>query len=422
MVSRSKLIITTGIGTLFESFDFYFFSLFIIKLNHSFFGNKNIILWFIVVSSIAYLSRIFGAMLFGYWGDKYGRIFAFKRTIFIMAISSIIIGFIPSYESIGAYSIALLMTIRFIQGISYGGEQPGATIIIIERFQKHQALLILCLSVMVSIGIYLAYFTYYSLSSLFTYYSIDTYGWRISYIIIGLIFIHFNIYAYHLRSKMNDSKKFKINKRKRVYKNPIYITFITYKLLLLFSVFTLASIQIYISLFTTILPKVMSLKYNTIYITSYYYYIMAIGVIIGNIVGALLANKIQIRIIYSIGTILTCAAVTILYSIFHISTPSITYFYIFLFIISFFHGVPGVLYLLQISKRIPISLRYTIVSLSFAISGFLFIGIPISYFSFYIHSTSINSLLMILILACILQLIAVQLFYMKTNNVDQSLL
>ena len=128
-MKKSKLIFTAGLGTLFESFDFYLFSLFAVALNKSFFDsiNQHSVLWIFIIFAVGYLARIMGALVFGYWGDKIGRLYSFKKTIIIMAISSILIGIIPSYESIGIFAVIFLIILRFIQGVSYGGEMSGAT-------------------------------------------------------------------------------------------------------------------------------------------------------------------------------------------------------------------------------------------------------------------------------------------------------
>ena len=75
-MKKSKLIFTAGLGTFFEAFDFYLFSLFAVALNYSFFGsvNKHSILWIFLIFAVGYLARIVGALVFGYWGDKLGRL------------------------------------------------------------------------------------------------------------------------------------------------------------------------------------------------------------------------------------------------------------------------------------------------------------------------------------------------------------
>ena len=113
-MTKSKLIFTAGLGTFFEAFDFYLFSLFAITLNYSFFGsvNKHSVLWIFLIFAVGYLARVLGALVFGYWGDKLGRLYSFQKTVAIMAISSIVIGLLPTYESIGVLAIILLILLK----------------------------------------------------------------------------------------------------------------------------------------------------------------------------------------------------------------------------------------------------------------------------------------------------------------------
>ena len=124
---------------MFEAFDFYLFSLFAIQLNYAFFGSvhKHSVLWIFIIFAVGYLARISGALIFGYWGDKQGRIHSFKKTIAVMALSSIAIAFIPPHQHIGVFAVVFLIALRFIQGISFGGEVSGATIVIVEKYKKN---------------------------------------------------------------------------------------------------------------------------------------------------------------------------------------------------------------------------------------------------------------------------------------------
>lgn len=201
-----KLIFTAGFGTFFESFDFYLFSLFSIALNYSFFGsiNRYSVKWIFIIFAVGYFARILGALIFGYYGDKVGRIFSFKKTIILMAITSILIGFLPSYHMVGIFSVIILMILRFIQGISFGGELSGATIVIVERFNKYQSIIMLFLIIITTIGVFTAKGFIYLLSFIFSHQDMMDYGWRIAYIFGGIMVFH----SYFTRKEITDSCEF----------------------------------------------------------------------------------------------------------------------------------------------------------------------------------------------------------------------
>jgi MFS family permease len=242
-MNKSKLVFTAGLGTLFESFDFYLFSLFAISLNYSFFGsvNKHSVLWIFLIFAVGYFARIVGALVFGYWGDKLGRLYSFKKTVVIMAISSIFIGFLPTYQSVGILAVVFLIILRFIQGISYGGEMSGAVIVILENYKKNQPLLIMCICLMSVLGVFLAKFTYSILGYFFDPKMMMHYGWRIAYIVAGILIFH----SYFSRKDIAESNEFKVYKRDNTYRNTIKLSFLNNKLILIMGVLSLAGAQLY---------------------------------------------------------------------------------------------------------------------------------------------------------------------------------
>lgn len=74
------------------------------------------------IFAAGYLSRPLGSVVFGSLGDKKGRYFAMNLSIFLMAIPTIMMAFLPTYESIGIFAPLLLIVIRVFQGISAGGQ------------------------------------------------------------------------------------------------------------------------------------------------------------------------------------------------------------------------------------------------------------------------------------------------------------
>ena len=76
--------------------------------------------------------RPFGGMMFGYIGDKYGRLYALRLSLFMMAIPTFLTGILPPYSVLGIFSTILLVILRLIQGISTGGELTSGTIYVLE--------------------------------------------------------------------------------------------------------------------------------------------------------------------------------------------------------------------------------------------------------------------------------------------------
>lgn len=83
--------------------------------------------------SVGFFARPFGGIVFGHFGDRVGRKSMLLITLFLMGIPTILIGLIPSYESIGYWAAVLLVIMRFLQGIAVGGEWGGAVLMAVEH-------------------------------------------------------------------------------------------------------------------------------------------------------------------------------------------------------------------------------------------------------------------------------------------------
>ena len=81
---------------------------------------------------IGYISRPLGAIVFGHFGDRIGRKATLVTTLMIMGIATFIIGLLPTYEVIGIWAPALLILMRFCQGLGVGGEWGGAVLMVVE--------------------------------------------------------------------------------------------------------------------------------------------------------------------------------------------------------------------------------------------------------------------------------------------------
>lgn len=131
-----KAVIATGIGNAMEWFDFGLYAYLAVILSQLFFSGVDnsglqLVLTFGTFAA-AFLVRPIGGVFFGRIGDKYGRKIVLSTTIILMALSTLFIALLPTYEQIGVWAPILLLVARMIQGFSTGGEYSGAMVYIAE--------------------------------------------------------------------------------------------------------------------------------------------------------------------------------------------------------------------------------------------------------------------------------------------------
>lgn len=84
------------------------------------------------IFALSFIVRPFGGIFWGHIGDKYGRKLALSWSILIMSGATFLIGFLPSYASVGILAPLLLLLLRMVQGFSASGEYAGASAFMAE--------------------------------------------------------------------------------------------------------------------------------------------------------------------------------------------------------------------------------------------------------------------------------------------------
>jgi len=83
--------------------------------------------------AVGFLARPLGGALFGHFGDRLGRKSMLVLTLFVMGLSTFLIGLLPTYGSVGVLAPILLIALRIVQGIGLGGEWGGASLMVLEH-------------------------------------------------------------------------------------------------------------------------------------------------------------------------------------------------------------------------------------------------------------------------------------------------
>jgi len=138
MQTKSQLVRNSFggvVGNIMEWYDFAVFGFLAPIITSQFFPNDAPLTGLIMTYGIfatGYLMRPLGGLFFGYIGDRMGRKRALILSIFMMAVPTVLIGLLPTYEQIGIYAALLLVFLRMIQGLSVGGELIGSVSFMVE--------------------------------------------------------------------------------------------------------------------------------------------------------------------------------------------------------------------------------------------------------------------------------------------------
>jgi metabolite-proton symporter len=133
----SQVLFASLIGTTIEFFDFYIYATAAVLVFPRLFFPKSdpasAVLASLATFAIAFIARPFGSALFGHFGDRIGRKATLVAALLTMGVSTVAIGALPTYGTIGVAAPLLLALCRFGQGLGLGGEWGGAVLLAIEN-------------------------------------------------------------------------------------------------------------------------------------------------------------------------------------------------------------------------------------------------------------------------------------------------
>jgi len=136
-----RIVLSSVVGTAIEWYDFFLYATAsALIFNQLFFPTFDPTVGTIAAFgtfAVGYLARPLGAVAFGHLGDRVGRKSALVATLTIMGVCTCIIGLLPGYATIGVWAPALLIAMRFCQGLAVGGEWGGAVLIVVESAPEH---------------------------------------------------------------------------------------------------------------------------------------------------------------------------------------------------------------------------------------------------------------------------------------------
>src|SRR2546428_502855 len=192
-----RVVIAASVGNIIEWYDFYIFGSLASILAVKFFEKGHPVAAFlstVAIFSVGFLIRPLGAFLFGWLGDKVGRKYTFIVTLTGMGLGTALIGFVPSYASIGLAAAFILVALRLIQGLCLGGEYGGAITYVAEHIEdKHRGYYTGWLQTSPTLGIVLSLAVIIGTQRYVGAEAFAEWGWRVPFL-ISLLLVAIAIY------------------------------------------------------------------------------------------------------------------------------------------------------------------------------------------------------------------------------------
>lgn len=203
-----KIVGLAALGGMLEFYDFIIYGIFSVYFANQFFPSGNTLLTIIesyVVFVLGYIARPFGGILFSHVGDEHGRKKVLIITIILMGASSLGIGLLPTYESIGIAAPIGLLALRLLQGVALGGELPSTYVYISETMPNKRGSGFGITMVGVNAGLLLGMFINQILNLCYSPEQLTAFGWRIPFIFGGMLCL----VSYKIRKTLQETAEFK---------------------------------------------------------------------------------------------------------------------------------------------------------------------------------------------------------------------
>jgi MFS family permease len=203
-----NVIAASAVGTMIEWYDFYIFGSLATVISPLFYpqGNNTLaLIAYLSTFAVGFVVRPFGALFFGRIGDLVGRKYAFLVTLLIMGGATALIGFLPTYASIGLAAPIILLLIRILQGLALGGEYGGAAVYVAEHVpDEKRGFYTSFIQITATLGLFMSLAVILFVQNAMSREAFTSWGWRIPFV-ISIFLVGISLY---IRLRMKESPIF----------------------------------------------------------------------------------------------------------------------------------------------------------------------------------------------------------------------
>ena len=203
-----QIITASSVGTMIEWYDFYIFGSLATVISPLFYpqGNNTIaLIAYLSTFAVGFVVRPFGALFFGRIGDLVGRKYAFLVTLLIMGGATALIGFLPTYATIGLAAPIFLLVIRILQGLALGGEYGGAAVYVAEHVpDERRGFYTSFIQITATLGLFVSLAVILLVQNTMSREAFASWGWRLPFI-LSIFLVAVSLY---IRLRMKESPIF----------------------------------------------------------------------------------------------------------------------------------------------------------------------------------------------------------------------
>ena len=212
-VKPRKQLAAAMIGNVLEYYDLIVYAFLAPTLGHKFFQGDAVValLASFATFGVGFLARPLGGVIIGRIADTLGRKLALQITIFGMALGTVGIGLLPTYQNIGVIAPALLVVLRIAQGLAAGGEWGSSTSLIVESAPDGKRGIFGGFGqASIASGTLVSSLVVTVVTSMFTAQQMDAWAWRVPFLLGGILVI---VGAY-MRRTLRETPAFEESKAK----------------------------------------------------------------------------------------------------------------------------------------------------------------------------------------------------------------
>ena len=207
--STRRILLASLAGTTIEFFDFYIYAtaavLVFPKLFFPASDPASATLQSLATFALAFFARPVGSAVFGHFGDRIGRKATLVAALLTMGISTVVIGLLPTYASIGMAAPIILLAIRILQGLALGGEYGGAAVYVAEHVpDARRGFYTSFIQITATLGLFVSLAVILIVQNFMGKEAFSSWGWRIPFL-ISIFLVGISLY---IRLRMKESPIF----------------------------------------------------------------------------------------------------------------------------------------------------------------------------------------------------------------------